>query len=96
MVDITLEETGSKGRVKVRYVGQVLLASARDPEHEAARALLARGITGKCRTLDHLTGAHRMTLDIERAAKYSITEDDFNGLKRRKWRPFDPAKVGRA
>jgi hypothetical protein len=39
--------TSSGARFRVTYLGKTLIESARDPEHEACRALLAQGIKGK-------------------------------------------------
>ena len=46
----------------------------RDPECDAARALLALGITGKLTTLDGKTGKPRIMIDIEKAA-FLTTEE---------------------
>ena len=47
---------------------------SRDPECDVARALLARGITGKLTMVDANTGKQRTIIDIERAAKLTVKE----------------------
>ena len=52
----------------VLFDGQLLVERSRDPEFDAARALLAKGITGKLTMLDGRTGIPRTIIDIEKAA----------------------------
>ena len=73
--------------------GEVIVSASLDPEHDACRALLPRGITGTMRTVDE-AGAVRMLLDIEKAGKLTVREDDA-GLRIVKWRPFPSARSGR-
>jgi hypothetical protein len=54
--------------------GKLLVERSRDPECDAARALLARGITGKLSLCDGKTGKPRTMVDIERAAKLTVEE----------------------
>jgi hypothetical protein len=54
--------------------GKLLVKNPRDPECDAARALLARGYTGKLTLCDGKTGIPRTIIDIERAAKLSAEE----------------------
>ena len=49
--------------------GELIVDRSRDPECDAARALLARGITGKLTMLDGKTGRPRTIVDVEKAAK---------------------------
>ena len=44
------------------------------PECDAARALVAKGITGKLTMLDGKTGKPRIVIDIERAAQLCVKE----------------------
>ena len=71
-------------RYAVRLGDVVIVDSSRDPEHAAARALLARGITGRMTTLD-ASGNPRMHFDIETAAGHSVTEGD-RGLQLQRWK----------
>ena len=54
--------------------GQLLVERSRDPECDAARALLAKGITGKLTMLDGKTGIPRTIIDIEKAAGLTVKE----------------------
>jgi hypothetical protein len=66
---------GEAGYVySVIYDGKLLVERSRDPECDAARALLARGTTGKLSLCDGKTGRLRTVLDIERAAKLTVEE----------------------
>ena len=47
-------------RYRVTYLGATLIESARDPEFEACRALLARGITGTLVTYSPGSSVPRM------------------------------------
>jgi hypothetical protein len=83
-------------RYAVSIDGQKIVEDSRDPECDAARVLLARNITGMVKLLDANTGAHRSTLNIEKAAKLR-TYDDSRGLGFERWKPFQPLEVrGRA
>jgi len=61
-------------RYSVIFRGKLLVARSTDPECDAARALLARGITGKLTMLDGKTGRPRTVIDIERAAQLCVKE----------------------
>jgi hypothetical protein len=56
-------------RYAVSMDGQKIVEDSGDPECDAARALLVRNITGVVKLLDANTGAHRSTVNIEKAAK---------------------------
>ena len=60
-------------RWSVLYAGKLLVERARDPECDAARALLAMGLTGKLKMCDR-DGRHLSTIDIERAALVTARE----------------------
>ena len=66
------------GRDGYRYSvicrGELIVDRSRDPECDAARALLARGITGKLTMLDGKTGRPRTIVDIEKTAKLTVEE----------------------
>jgi hypothetical protein len=61
-------------RYSVIFKGKLLVERSRDPECDAARALLAKGITGKLTMLDGKTGKPRIIIDIERAARCTVEE----------------------
>jgi hypothetical protein len=66
------------GRDGYRYSvicrGELIVDRSRDPECDAARALLARGITGKLTLLDGKTGKPRIIVDIEKCAGLTVKE----------------------
>ena len=66
--------------------GETIVVDGRDPEHEAARALLPRGIVGKLEIFE-ATGKHRTTVNIEAAAELTVSEGR-RGLALRKWQPL--------
>ena len=61
----------------VEFDGETIVAGARDPDTDLARALLARGFTGKVKLLDAVTGKPRTIIDIEKAARV-VAEDSRN------------------
>jgi hypothetical protein len=66
--------TGSEYRYSVILDGKLLVERSRDPECDAARALVAQGITGKLTMLDGKNGRPRTIIDIEKAAKLRTRE----------------------
>ena len=65
--------------------GQLLVERSRDPECDAARALVAKGINGKLTMLDGKSGMPRTIIDIEKAA--GLTCEETRGVPRfRKYR----------
>jgi hypothetical protein len=72
-------------RYSVLFKGKLLLNRSRDPECETARALLAKGFTGKLTMLNGKSGRPRTIIDIEKAA--SLTIEETGGMPRfRKYR----------
>ena len=80
--------TSTGARYRVTYLGETLIESARDPEFEACRALLAKGITGTLVTYSPGSSVPRMRVDIEKGAQ----ADDHR--QRQRWSP-DRAATGR-
>ena len=76
------------GRYSVAFDGDLIVEGSRDPEHDLARALLARGLTGKVTMLDANTGKPRTVIDIERAAKLTVEENRRFGPRFAKWKPY--------
>jgi hypothetical protein len=70
----TIEITFDTGRYDVTFNGETVVKGSRDPETDFARALLAKGITGKVKVIDANTGKHRTTVNIEKAAKLRTVE----------------------
>jgi hypothetical protein len=68
--------------------GEIIVVGSRDPEHDAARALLAKGITGKLTFVDAHTGRPRTVIDIDQAAKLTVEENSGYGPRVRKWKPM--------
>jgi hypothetical protein len=63
--------------------GETIVSNSRDPEHDLARALLARGIKGVVEVIDGRTGKPRFRVNIEGAAKWCVGSN----LERYKWKP---------
>ena len=76
-------------RFSVTFNGEVIVASARDPEHDACRALLARDITGRVQFYT-AAGTPSLTMDFETAARRVMSEEDRDGLRLRKFTSRDP------
>jgi hypothetical protein len=77
----------AKGRYSVLFNGRLLVEGSRDPECDAARALVAQGITGKLTLCDGKTGTPRTIIDIERAARLTVEEGP-NGPRFRRFRAW--------
>jgi hypothetical protein len=69
--------------------GDLIVERSRDPETDAARALIARGITGTggmVEMRDGKTNRVRSVINVERAAKLRCAEENRDGLRFRKYR----------
>ena len=82
------KHTDTSARYCAIYEGKLLIASSRDPEHDAARALLAMGVTGTFETWWLGSSYAAMRGDIEEAVKWTIVENSNTGPILRRWRPF--------
>ena len=58
----------------VEFDGELIVKDSNDPECDAARALLSRGITGTLVLLDPRSGKPRLYLNIEKAAGLRVKE----------------------
>jgi hypothetical protein len=76
-------------RYSVLFDGKLLVDHSRDPECDAARALSAEGMTGKLTLLDGKTGIPRTIIDIEKAARLTVSEENRDGLRFRPYRHTD-------
>src|SRR5215510_1943251 len=90
--------TSAGYRYSVIFRGKLLVERSRDPECDAARALVAKGITGKLTMLDGKTGKPRTIIDIEKAALLTAEEGP-NAPRFRRFRhvegaPTRPKAVG--
>jgi hypothetical protein len=83
----------SGDRYSVLFHGEIIVERSRDPECDTARALLARGYTGKLTMLDGKTGKPCTYIDIEKAAKLTARENSVRGPHFAKWKPFEPENV---
>jgi hypothetical protein len=81
------------GRYSVLCDGKLLTERSRDPECDAARALVAQGITGKLTLCDGKTGIPRTIVDIEKAARLT-TEEGPNGPHFRRFRAVENEAAG--
>jgi hypothetical protein len=80
---------GERGQLyRVTHNGAVLIERSRSPELDACRALLARGISGKLQVWRPGKTAHDMQLDIERAAGWTVLENEREGPRLVRWRPY--------
>jgi hypothetical protein len=76
-IDIEVVRYGHRGASYcVRYAGETLIAATRCPEFDAARALLARGITGRLEVWRPGAAFPAMILDIVKAATLTVREDE--------------------
>jgi hypothetical protein len=78
---------GDRGQRYAVLLGErVLVYDTRCPEHDAARALLALGITGRVEVLrgDKVAA----TMDVETAAGFTIVENVNTGPAVGRWKPF--------
>jgi hypothetical protein len=72
----------------VVYDGETLVTASRCPECDLARALKAKGISGKVTLLDAVTSTPRLLINIEGAARLTVEEND-KQFRFVKWRPFE-------
>jgi hypothetical protein len=91
---IVIEPTGlgDRGhRYRVTYAGTVLVDGSRNPEFDACRALLAKGIRGKLEIWRKGAAFPAMVLDIEAGARLTVAETEKEGPRVVRWRPFSGA-----
>jgi hypothetical protein len=67
--------------------GVTLIESSRTPEFDAARALLAKGITGQLEVWHNGAAFYAMRVDIAKAAGLTVEESDRIGPRFARWRP---------
>jgi hypothetical protein len=89
---IDIEPTTIRGkrgqRYRVHYEGAVLIHETWNPEFEACRALMARGITGRLEVW-RLSKSHPDMLvpDIAKAAEWTVVENESHGPRFARWEP---------
>ena len=67
--------------------GKVLLASL-NPEFAACRLLASEGVIGKARFRREGQTVHDIEFDIQRAAKFTVRENEQSGPRFVKFKPF--------
>ena len=67
--------------------GKVLLASL-NPEFAACRLLASEGVIGKARFWREGRTAHDIEFDIQRAAKFTVRENERDGPRFVKFKPY--------
>ena len=75
------------------FRGETIVRDSRVPECDLARALKAKGFTGRVTLLDADTSNPRMEINIEKAAKLTVEESATRGLRFTKWKPFAPPTI---
>ena len=82
-------------RYSVLFEGTLLVDRSREPELDAARALLVQGITGKLTMCDGKTGKPRTVINIEKAARLTVREDRSSSPRLVRWKPMPTDLNGR-
>ena len=96
---IWIEATGLGGRgqrYRVIHNGVTLIESTNNPEFDSARALLTRGIVGQVEVWRHGANFPAMRLDVEKAARLTIEENDRSGPRFTRWHPRSEEANGNA
>src|SRR5262245_32400281 len=79
---------GERGqRYRVIHNSVTLIESSRNPEFDACRALLARGITGLLESWHKDASFAAMYLDIEKGARLTVQESEHIGPRFVAWSP---------
>jgi hypothetical protein len=90
---IVIEPTSIRGErgqyYRVSFGDSVLIEDTWNPEFEACRALVARGITGRLETWRAgKTHPDMIVPDIEEGARWTVVENDKEGPVINRWEPF--------
>jgi hypothetical protein len=87
-VELEPVSIGHRGqRYRAHYAGAVLIEGSRNPEFDACRALLARGITGTLEVWHKGATFASMRLDIEKGARLTVVDSDSIGPRITRWHP---------
>jgi hypothetical protein len=84
---ISLTDRGH--RYRVTYADNLLIENTRNPEYDACRVLLAKGITGRLEVWRAGTTFPASSIDIERGAGWTISETEEHGPRLVRWRRFE-------
>ena len=76
----------------VEFDGQLVVTNSKDAECDLARVLLSRSINGVVTVFDAITGKPRTSVNIEKAARFTVLETRRRGPRFIKWRPNPFAK----
>jgi hypothetical protein len=76
----------SVGRYTVKLDGEIIVANSRDPEFDACRVLLGRGLRGRLTFVDQVSGKPHLSVDTERGAGLVTKEGPLHFAK---WRLSD-------
>jgi hypothetical protein len=81
---------GERGKYyRVYFQDAVLIEDTWNPEFEACRALVARGVTGRFETWRADKPYSGLIVpDIEEVARWTVVENDKEGPVIRRWEPF--------
>ena len=71
----------------VKFAGELIVNGSINPEHDACRALLTKGITGTLLLQDCGNGKGRTRIDIERGALWCISEGQ-HGFRLARWKAY--------
>jgi hypothetical protein len=71
----------------MEFAGELIVEGSNNPEHDACRAMLAKGLTGTLLILDCATGRERSRIDIERGSLWLVSEDQ-RGFRFRRWTAY--------
>jgi hypothetical protein len=88
---IYIEPTTIRGERGQRYCvyheGAVLIDETWNPEFEACRALLGRGIVGRLEVWRFGKPHPDMLMDIAKAAEWTVVENESHGPRFVRWKP---------
>lgn len=73
---------------EVFFNGECIARSQTNPETDACRELLRRGLKGKARFWRADKSTHDIEMDVERGAAHVLVEEDRGGLRWRRYREF--------
>jgi hypothetical protein len=92
VIRVLIEPTGRVGKrgptYQVSYAGEVIVEASIAAEYDACRVLKSRGISGRMVTFG-TDGLPRLSMDIDKSAELTVTEGGGEGVRVRRWRPFE-------
>jgi hypothetical protein len=87
-IEIERIQASGPARYRVTLDGEILIDRCRDPEFDACRALLARGLTGTVETWVRGATAPGFRFDIGLASQLAAHESATRSPRIGKWHPF--------